>query len=223
MENITENNLSENNFAEVSGVVSTQPVITHEKSGESFYEFAVSVERNSGTEDYIPICISERLFQNGGLPQVGGRFSAVGQFRSYNKFNEKTKRNSLILSFFVRRLKEECKNNINSLKLIGYVCKPPIYRSTPFNREICDILVAVNRPFDKSDYIPCIAWGRNAKFVSGMRVGTKLEMEGRIQSRLYQKQEEGEENPVQKMAYEISLASVKKLEGEKEGQISYIN
>ena len=115
---------------------------------------------------------------------------------------------------FRSELKEYDENiNPNQIEITGYVCKEPIYRTTPFKREIADVLIAVNRSFNKSDYLPCIAWGRNAKYVSTLNVGDKLEMVGRIQSRVYQKRID--ENTVEeKVAYEISLNKIIKSDNQ---------
>ena len=174
-----------------------------------------SVPRLSEQTDNIPITISERLLARHSV-KVGDRINVVGQFRSYNKLEgEKSK---LILSAFVRdMLPLEDDQSPNIIEITGFICKPPIYRTTPFKREICDVLIAVNRAYNKSDYIPCIMWGRNARFVQNMKVGEKLSVVGRIQSRTYVKNLGGD-NVQERVAYEVSVSKI--TLGEKEDLIS---
>ena len=161
--------------------------------------------RLSGQADVLPVTISERLIEGHNL-KPGATLCALGQFRSYNKLEGG--RSRLMLTVFVRELLPEAPaRNPNSIVLSGYICKPPVYRTTPFNREIADILIAVNRAYNKSDYIPCIAWGRNARFVRGLNVGDRIALSGRIQSREYQKRLS--ENEVKTMtAYEVSVSKL---------------
>lgn len=192
-----------NNRVYFSGEIVGNAEFSHAVYGENFYEMKVSVRRLSGQEDLLPITVSERLIEEKEL-EAGRSISAYGQFRSYNKLvNGKSK---LMLTVFVREIAEDGDvKNPNEIFLLGYICKPPIYRTTPFNREICDVLLAVNRSYNKSDYIPCIAWGRNARFVKNLPVGEKIALSGRIQSREYQKK--FSETDVQTMtAYEVSVS-----------------
>lgn len=192
-----------NNLVNISGEIASKPQFSHSVFGEGFYESTIAVERLSSEKDYIPITISERLMEEIGF-EKGENVSIEGQFRSYNKMvDDKSK---LMLTVFVRECKWESEpKNVNSIELTGYICKPPIYRTTPFKREIADILVAVNRAYNKSDYIPCIAWGRNARFAAKLEVGDKISLVGRIQSREYQKVLN--ENAVEtRVAYEISVS-----------------
>ena len=161
--------------------------------------------RLSGQADILPVTISERLIEGAEL-EIGKTICAVGQFRSYNKIDGGKSR--LMLTVFVRELLEVFdEKNPNSIVLSGYICKPPVYRTTPFNREIADVLIAVNRAYNKSDYIPCIAWGRNARFVEGLTVGDRVAVSGRIQSREYQKKLS--ETEVKTMtAYEVSVSKL---------------
>jgi len=197
--------LLENNKVYLQGEVVDEPVYSHEVLNEGFYNLNLSIPRLSGQSDIIPVTISERLLKSANI-NVGDTIALKGQFRSYNKIeNSKSK---LVLTVFVRELCEVDNNsNPNIIEIYGYICKSPIYRTTPFNREITDVLMAVNRSYNKSDYIPCITWGRNARFVGELPVGTKLEMVGRIQSREYVKKIEGL-TPVNKTAYEISVSKV---------------
>ena len=173
--------------------------------GEGFYEMSVLVKRLSGQADILPVTISERLIQDKQLG-IGSEISAIGQFRSYNKLVDG--KSKLMLTVFVRELLEgEAQKNPNSIVLSGYICKQPVYRTTPFNREIADLLVAVNRSYNKSDYIPCIAWGRNARFVKNLAVGERIALSGRIQSREYQKK--FSETDVRILtAYEVSISKL---------------
>ncbi|MBR2614628.1 MAG: single-stranded DNA-binding protein [Clostridia bacterium] len=196
--------MDKNNKVYLSGEIVTKAEFSHEVYGEGFYEMMVSVKRLSGQEDILPITISERLILDKDL-KVGSSIFAIGQFRSYNKLVDG--KSKLMLTVFIKELFEEDINkNPNTIVLSGYVCKEPIYRTTPFNREIADLLIAVNRSYNKSDYIPCIAWGRNARFVQNLSVGEKVFISGRIQSREYQKRTEDE---VKKMtAYEVSISKI---------------
>ena len=194
-----------NNKVFIAGEIVSDASFSHEVYGEGFYEFFVRVMRLSGQADILPVTLSERLIQDGTLCK-GKSICALGQFRSYNKIENGKSR--LMLTVFIRELLEELPDkNPNSILLSGYICKPPVYRTTPFNREIADVLIAVNRAYNKSDYIPCIAWGRNARFVKNLAVGDKIAISGRIQSREYQKKIS--EADVRTMtAYEVSVSKL---------------
>ncbi|MFA5449362.1 MAG: single-stranded DNA-binding protein [Clostridia bacterium] len=195
--------LMNNNLVTLSGTITEEPRYSHQVFGEGFYESELKVSRLSEQSDYIPITVSDRLLQSASF-SPGSAVSVTGQFRSYNKLLDG--RSKLMLTVFVREvIEEDADINPNQIDLIGYICKEPIFRTTPFKREICDILIAVNRAYNKSDYIPCIAWGRNARFASTLDVGTKIAVSGRIQSREYQKQ--GEDGTITtRVAYEISIS-----------------
>ena len=227
-------NYLENNYLTLVGKVTSEKQFSHEIYGERFYSFDLSIPRLSGNADVIPVTVSERLI-NDEMMKLGTKLLIKGQFRSYNSYeNEK---NRLILTVFakdIEKLEEPEKqfdeegNEIpvndfvrkdtitNEVVLIGYICKKPIYRQTPFGREIADILLAVNRAYNKSDYIPSIAWGRNAKFSQNLEVGTEVKIVGRIQSRNYEKKYE-DGTIVKKVAYEVSIGSLEIL---KEAQTS---
>ena len=199
-----------NNKGFISGTIYEKPTKQFEVEGESFYEGKLAVERLSETNDILPFTISEKLLKAYDLNlESGEKIKLIGELRSYNKLIEGKSR--LILSFFVKEIAdmEEDENvSTNELSLVGFICKTPVYRTTPFNRQICDVLLAVNRPnFNKSDYIPCIMWGRNAKFIQNQEVGTKISLVGRIQSRKYRK-EIGEGEFEERTAYEVSCQSV---------------
>lgn len=200
----------QNNKVYLQGEVLTKAVFSHEVYGEGFYEMNVSVKRLSGQTDILPVTVSERLIEAKKLT-IGSTIRAIGQFRSYNKIVDGKSR--LMLTVFVRELCDEnYSKNPNNIALSGYVCKPPVYRTTPFNREITDILLAVNRSYNKSDYIPCIAWGRNARFVKNLCVGDKLALSGRIQSREYTKKLSDKESRVM-TAYEVSVCRLAAFDG----------
>lgn len=194
-----------NNRAYLRGRVLSKPVFSHEVFGEAFFETTIATPRLSKEEDVIPVTISERLLSNADF-SVGNVVTVFGQFRSYNKaVGCKSK---LVLTLFVREvLSNDESKNPNVIFLSGFICKPSIYRTTPFNREIADILLAVNRSYNKSDYIPCIAWGRNARFCREFTVGERLAVEGRIQSRKYVKKID-ETLQEEKTAYEISVSKL---------------
>lgn len=202
----------ENNQVSIVGEVVSDFSFSHEVFGEGFYMLSVSVKRLSDSCDVIPLMISERLI-NVNEDYRGSYIRAAGQFRSYNRHEEK--KNRLVLSVFVRELEftdEEVENaKTNQIFLDGYICKPPVYRRTPLGREIADILLAVNRPYGKSDYIPCICWGRNARFASGFEVGGHTQIWGRIQSREYMKKIDEEESE-RRIAYEISVSKLEYLD-----------
>lgn len=198
-----------NNKVYLMGRAVTEPQFTHEVLGEGFYEILLAVKRMSEQEDIIPVTISERLIGDGEVRR-GSPLCVEGQFRSYNKIENGKSR--LMLTVFAREILEYDEDrNPNIIELTGFICKPTIYRMTPFKREICDILIAVNRAYNKSDYIPCIAWGRNARFAQSFEVGDKITVTGRIQSREYQKNIDGE--TIIKTAYEVSINKIL-IEGE---------
>lgn len=200
-----------NNKVFLTGKVVNEPEFSHETFGEGFYELKLSVPRLSEYNDVIPIIVSEKLLAKDAF-KVDNEVSIKGQFRSYNKIIDGISK--LVLTVFVRELSEIDKSmNPNIIEITGYVCKPPVYRTTPFNREICDLLVAVNRAYNKSDYLPCIAWGRSAQYIKDVEVGSQVSIVGRIQSREYQKKI-GEEI-VTKIAYEISINRVQ-VQGKEE-------
>ena len=176
----------------------------------------MKVSRLSLQDDFIPITISERLINEKNLI-VGTELAIRGQFRSYNKLVDG--KSKLMLTVFVREIVEKDPTlSTNIIELAGYICKEPIYRTTPFKREICDLLLAVNRAYNKSDYLPCIAWGRSARFISGVSVGEKLFVSGRIQSREYQKKLESGETET-RTAYEVSISKVSQKEDQNTGEI----
>ena len=194
-----------NNKVYLQGVVDSIPEFNHSVKDEEFYGFNLSVARLSRQNDIIPIIISKKLLNLNNI-KLGDNLAVKGQFRSFNKMEAEKRK--LVLSVFVKEVCEWDDNaNPNVIELNGYVCKPVIYRTTPFSREICDVLLAVNRNFNKSDYIPCIAWGNNAQIVSRMEVPTNLKIIGRIQSREYTKSLENLET-ITKTAYEVSISKL---------------
>ena len=215
-------NYLENNYLTLVGKVTGEKKFSHEIYGERFYIFNLEIPRLSGVEDIIPITISERLINEDTL-QKGKKLLVKGQFRSYNSYERE--KNRLILTVFakdVRVISEEeqseeeneiAKKDIvtNEVVLVGYICKKPIYRQTPFGREIADILLAVNRAYNKSDYIPCIAWGRNARFCQNLEVGSQIKLVGRVQSRTYEKKHE-DGSVETRVAYEVSVGSLEVIE-----------
>ena len=204
---MSEKNL-ENNKVTVIGQVVSDFTFSHEVFGEGFYMVDLAVNRLSDQEDRIPLMISERLIDI-TADHRGQTLEAVGQFRSYNR--HEGSKNRLVLSVFVREIRflEEFTDytKTNQIFLDGYVCKEPIYRKTPLGREIADLLIAVNRPYGKSDYIPCIAWGRNARYASAFEVGSRVRIWGRVQSREYTKKL-NEEQSEKRVAYEVSVSKM---------------
>lgn len=206
---IAEGTQIQNNKGKLIGCLREGILNTFEVEGETFFEGKIQVARLSQTSDILPYTISEKLVKAYKLDlNSKSEVAFLGEFRSYNRVIDGKSR--LILSFFVKEVKQiiEHETGANDLTLTGYICKEPIFRTTPFNRQICDILLAVNRPaFNKSDYIPCILWGRNAKFVQSLKVGTKVTLNGRIQSRNYKKETE-DGQILEKTAYEVSCQKI---------------
>lgn len=195
-----------NNSIHLEGTLLSKLEFSHEMYGEKFYTFDLEVMRLSDSKDILSITVSDRLITNMSL-EIGTEIIVEGQLRSYNKFVDGS--NKLILTVFARDIKpcEEKSKNPNEIFLDGYICKEPIYRTTPFGREIADVLLAVNRAYNKSDYIPCIAWGRNARFCQNMEVGTEVKIVGRVQSRKYEKKFEDGTSET-RIAYEVSISSM---------------
>lgn len=206
------NNVIKNNKVTIMGEIVSGFTFSHEIFGEGFYMMDVRCKRLSESYDTIPIMVSERLMDV-KEDFTGQLVSVSGQFRSYNR--HEGEKNHLILSVFVREIEflDEIEDltQANQIFLDGYICKEPVYRKTPLGREITDVLLAVNRPYGKSDYIPVISWGRSARFVSGLEVGERLGINGRIQSREYMKKLD-EENVERRIAYEVSASKVELVE-----------
>ena len=202
----------DNNQVSIAGEVVSDFMFSHDVFGEGFYVLEVVVSRLSNSYDIIPVMASERLVDV--KQDYKGKFVEVlGQFRSYNRHEEN--KNKLVLSVFAREIKivDELSEGVkpNHIFLDGFVCKPPIYRKTPLGREIADVLLAVNRPYGKSDYIPCICWGRNARFAESFAVGGHVQIWGRIQSREYQKKL-NETEFEKRVAFEVSVSKLEYLE-----------
>ena len=203
-----------NNQVTIAGKVVSEFAYSHTVYGEDFYTVDIEVSRLSNSNDIIPVMVSERILDV-HEDYRGYVLHANGQFRSYNRHEET--RNRLILSVFVREIsvlddeEGEAENKPNQIYLDGYICKEPVYRMTPLGREIADILLAVNRAYGKSDYIPCICWGRNARFAGKLKVGEHVAVWGRIQSREYQKRI-GNDQIISKTAYEVSVSKMECLE-----------
>ena len=215
-------NYSENNIITLIGTIVSDRRFSHEVYGEGFYSFDIEVPRLSENSDIIPVTVSERILTDEYT--IGQKVVIDGQFRSYNNYeNEK---NKLVLTVFAKDIKifeeeDEEITNPNEICLTGFICKKPIYRTTPFGREIADILLAVNRAYNKSDYIPCITWGRNARYCQNIQVGEKVRLWGRIQSRQYEKKYEDGTSEVRR-AYEVSVSKME-IEKDMEGNIEDSN
>ena len=202
----------ENNQVIIMGKIVSDFEFSHEIFGEGFYMVDVEVARLSDSYDIIPLMVSERLLDV-EEDYKGAYVCVSGQFRSYNRHEEK--HNRLVLSVFAREVRfigqDEDVIPTNQIFMDGYICKPPVYRKTPLGREIADVLLAVNRPYGKSDYIPCICWGRNARYASAFTVGGHVLIWGRIQSREYVKKL-GENQTERRTAYEVSVSKLEYLE-----------
>ncbi|MDO5338405.1 MAG: single-stranded DNA-binding protein [Eubacteriales bacterium] len=202
----------ENNQVSMMGRIATGFTFSHQVFGEGFYTMELLVKRLSDSEDRIPVMVSERLIDV-TQDYVGEYIEIHGQFRSYNRHEEK--HNRLVLSVFARELRfvedDDEPLLVNQIFLDGFICKPPVYRKTPLGREIADVLLAVNRPYSKSDYIPCICWGRNARYASAFAVGGHVLIWGRIQSREYVKKT-GDNTVERRTAYEVSVSKLEYVE-----------
>lgn len=208
---------NENNIIEISGVISEFPVYSHEIAGEAFFRMVLNAKRNSGNYDYIPVMVSEKLLFASSLNELAGKKClVVGQIRSYKTRNKNKKKTDHHV--FADRISVDPSiethtviGDINKANIIGYICNRPNFRVTPSGREISDIFIAVNRPRNKSDYIPCVAWGRDAVYISNFGAGSKVSINGRIQSREYVKKlEDGTEET--RTAYELSVSRIDVLE-----------
>ncbi|MFL0250822.1 single-stranded DNA-binding protein [Clostridium neuense] len=207
-------NLMLNNKLYLEGVVASKLEFSHEMYGEGFYNFYLDVQRLSDAKDRLFVTVSERLITGMNL-DVGKEIIVEGQLRSYNKFVDGA--NRLILTVFSRNIQPclERSKNPNQIFLDGFICKRPVYRTTPFGREISDMLLAVNRAYNKSDYIPTIAWGRNSRFCESLTVGDNIRIWGRLQSREYEKKV-SDSTAIKKIAYEVSISKMEKVEKENE-------
>lgn len=205
--------MNDNSRVTVTGLVASEPQFSHDMFGEQFYEFKIAVPRESGAVDILPVQMSECLFDVDNIT-IDKMLKVKGQVRTMNKRNgEKSK---LVLTIFaedVNYVPFGENTGINNVVLDGYICKETVYRETPFGREICDLFLAVNRAYNKSSYIPCVLWGRTAKFASTLNVGQHIKVTGRLQSREYNKVlEDG--NSETRTAYEVSVFKLEVLEGE---------
>lgn len=213
-----ENTMTENNVVTIEGKIVSGFSYSHEIFGEKFFLMMVEVKRLSQSMDVIPVMVSDRMMDVSGNYE-GMTVLVSGQFRSYNRHEEG--KNRLVLSVFAREIEfledESTDAESNSIFLDGYICKEPVYRKTPLGREIADVLLAVNRPYGKSDYIPCICWGRNARYMASKTVGARLMMWGRIQSREFMKKLDGDDYE-KRVAYEVSAGKIKDGDFEDAGQ-----
>lgn len=203
-------NLMEGNAVRLSGRVLNGPVFSHKTYGEAFYLVMLGIFRKSGYEDRIRLIISEKIL-GGRSPVAGELLDICGQIRTYNKAAEG--RSRLEVTVFVQQMEYRGEAGFlyeNNVRLEGFICKPPIRRTSPLGREICDLMIAVNRLYNKSDYIPTIAWGRNASYCGGLEVGDKVSLEGRLQSREYRKYTE-DGRLVTKTAYEVSAVRIEEI------------
>lgn len=207
-------NLMLNNKLYLEGVVASKLEFSHEMYGEGFYNFYLDVQRLSDAKDRLFVTVSERLITGMNL-DIGKEIIVEGQLRSYNKFVDGA--NRLILTVFSRNIQPctERSKNPNQIFLDGFICKKPVYRTTPFGREISDMLLAVNRAYNKSDYIPTIAWGRNSRFCESLTVGDNIRIWGRLQSREYEKKV-SDSAAIKKIAYEVSISKMEKIQKENE-------
>lgn len=204
-------NYMDNNNVEIGGEIIEEPNFSHEIYDEKFYKFLIKTKRLSNYEDILPVIISERLVNLEDI-KIGKVVKIYGQFRSHNLQTET--KNKLVLSIFVKEIEFTDDKNVltlNDANFIGYICKEPVYRKTPLGREIADVLIAINRTYKKSDYIPCILWGRNAKFCETLKVGDLVKLSGRIQSRSYEKKLDNGDI-IKKTAYEVSISKFANIE-----------
>lgn len=198
-------NYIDNNIVKIGGRVISELEFSHEIYEEKFYRFYIETKRMSEISDKLPVIISERIINIEEI-KIGSIIVVEGQFRSYNQIIDG--RSKLVLSIFAKefeKTEDEKVLTLNDATFIGYICKKPVYRKTPLGREIADVLLAVNRTYKKSDYIPCILWGRNAKYCEQVEIGDMIKLNGRIQSRSYEKKQE-DGTVISKVAYEVSVS-----------------
>lgn len=211
-----ENEILKNNQVAIMGEISSAFTYSHEIFGEKFYTADIKVQRLSGSFDMVKMMVSDRLLDV-SEDYVGALVEVFGQFRSYNMRD--IERNHVLLLVFVREMRFleviDKKAKTNQIFLDGHICKNPVFRTTPNGREIADLFIAVNRPYNKSDYIPCIAWGRDARYISRLKVGTHIQLDGRIQSREYTKYFDGETQET-RTAYEVSVSRIDVIEESEE-------
>lgn len=199
--------MQENNIIKVSGQIIDELVESHKIYNEIFYKFHIKIKRLSENYDILPVTISERIIDK-NLMTPDKFINIIGQIRSYNNYSSNDGKTKLILTIFARQINFEIPDeNPNQAFLNGYICKSPVYRKTPFGREITDILLAVNRSYNKSNYIPCIVWGRNAKLAAKLNIADNIKVQGRMQSREYQKKLTNGEI-LNKIAYELSVSKI---------------
>lgn len=215
--NTTNNTGNVNNQVTIEGRILDEIELHHTTHGEKIYLFTISSSRlNNETTDDIPVEVSERVVDINEFSK-GDFIRVLGQFRSYNQYDEESGRVRLRLFIFARDMEkcEEGESKKNNIHLMGYICKKPVFRTTPQGREISDVILAVNRMYKKTDYIPCIAWSRNARFLSRLEVGTKIDLDGRLQSRTYRKRITDEEYDT-RTVYEVSVSSVQVVDKDAE-------
>jgi len=200
-----------NNSISVKGFIVSDFTFSHNAHDENFYLFNIEVLRTSDASDILPVIISEKMINEDF--RTDSYVNLIGQVRSYNMYSEEEKRNKLIIKIFAHDivLIDDDEDSVNDVFFDGFICKEPIYRLTPLGREICDILIAVNRPHGKSDYIPCITWGRNAHLTKNLKIGTNVTASGRLQSRNYEKKI-SEDLTLSKVAYEVSISKIESVE-----------
>lgn len=198
-----------NNSINIGGRIHSEFVFSHEIYGEGFWLFDAEVGRLSEQSDILPVTVSERIIDKEKM-NIGQPVRITGQIRSYNNYVEAERKNKLVLTIFARDIilpDTVPSDGSNEVFLDGYLCKPAIYRTTPFGREISDLLIAINRLYNKSDYIPCIVWGRNARYAGKLQVGDHIRLWGRMQSRQYKKKLD-DVTVLEKTAYEVSVSKV---------------
>lgn len=187
------------NHIALVGSLASAPQYSHSNHGRRFFSFELEVVRLSNAVDRLPILVPETLLSQTELTG-GSALSITGQIRSFNNRQEIGRR--LIISVLAEAIEIVSTPHDNRVTLAGVICKEPVYRRTPLGREICDIMLAVNRPYHRADYLPCILWGSCAQRTARYPVGTPLSLTGRLQSRSYIKLIDGV--PEERTAYEIS-------------------
>ena len=198
------------NYAMLRGVMSEKPRYSHESRGEAFYQFSLDVARLSGAVDTIHVIARDKLLDALVVDGAETKLCVAGELRSFN--NKSGVGPKLVITVFARELWLDGGADENIIELSGTLCKAPTYRVTPMGREICDLMLAVNRRYGRSDYLPCISWGLSAREASGWDVGTPVRLSGRIQSRKYTKNIDGE--AVEKVAYEVSVIEIDRTDAE---------
>lgn len=195
------------NRALLRGTAAAEPVLSHETHGVVYETFPLAVRRLSGSEDRVNVLVPRALLEQRPVTE-GMELEVEGEVRSFN--NKSRQGSRLVITLYAKDLRSGGGEHDNRLALAGVLCKPPVLRRTPLGREICDLMLAVNRRYGRADYLPCIAWGGLARYCGALEVGDGVRLEGRLQSRSYTKVQDGISQ--ERTAYEVSIMHLEAVE-----------